>query len=463
MSGEDTNYYQPGDINLQGIKIISAVSGRVIDIGNLVVEFNIYSSIYSHYLMCDFVLIDGMNLYDWAEYFGSSGDKSGGFTGFDYLVISYKNRGDSDGKSQMSHLFRLYELKARKVGIENTETYVISGISIEAYQNASKRISRAMKGTIDSMVQRLYSEFFEESRLLSMYSQFNSVAEAPLGKLSYIDAKTDGEQNFILPNLTVDDSIDFLCSEADNSKHVPVFLFYEDLDGYSFKDLIDLSKEEPTLTYYNGHQNNPYSSDLPNADPKKENSFRIVNYEVKRQMNALENIRNGMYKAKTLHLDILMRQYREVPFDYEQKKAEFQNLQPTKFFGGTEIHGDAAFYTLMTSRTNHDKGGPFAAEGHKPKRINEFLDTKRSYRKQIFNTVLNITIPCNTELRVGKTIMLYFPVNSGVDQDKDKHDDHLSGKYLVSKIRHKFNGGKTGAPSYSVLECCKDTSLLPDL
>jgi hypothetical protein len=456
MSIIDNNYLQPGHVEFPSIFLVSGVTGNPIDIGNLVLEINIYSSVYSHYLQCDVTLIDAMNLYDWKEMFGSS-STSGGFTGLDFFVFEYRNKGEEKTKS---HAFRINRLVARKTSMENADVYVLGGISLESYVAATKRISRSLKGLVSDMIGKVFeNDVFNPT--LPAYAVVQSLVTSVITKFNSIDSNSDGEQKIIVPNLPVDDTIDFLCSEADSSDHIPFFVFYEDLNnGFIVKNLSE--RKDSKITYYDAQYTMPFTEDTGTNDPLKENPFRITTWEVKKQADFLENLRGGLYGATTFHLDILQRQYNKKVFNYEQSKGEFKNIQSTKFPMDKTLKYDDSYHTFMTSRTGHDIAGPYVSEGHKPKRINEFLDKKRSYRRQLFNTVMNVTVPFNSDLNVGEEIELVFPLKTDIGEDKQRRDDHLSGKYLITKLRHKFDGGKSSSNSFTILECCKDTSLLPD-
>ena len=74
----------------------------------------------------------------------------------------------------------------------------------------------------------------------------------------------------------------------------------------------------------------------------------------------------------------------------------------------------------------------------------------RSYARNnlLFSQSLNISVPINIDLKVGDIINIEFPLKSDEDPSKsskmgsDKTND-LSGKYLISELRHMIGNGKS--------------------
>ena len=66
----------------------------------------------------------------------------------------------------------------------------------------------------------------------------------------------------------------------------------------------------------------------------------------------------------------------------------------------------------------------------------------------LFSQSLNISVPINPDLRAGQMIEVQFPLKSEEKKDttnaygKDKDND-ISGKYLISELRHVIGDGKS--------------------
>ena len=55
---------------------------------------------------------------------------------------------------------------------------------------------------------------------------------------------------------------------------------------------------------------------------------------------------------------------------------------------------------------------------------------------------LNITVGLNPDLRAGQTIMVKFPITDYKTEMGDEKSKDISGKYLISHLRHEFEGGE---------------------
>lgn len=454
MEGQESKegYRFAGDIEVKRLSLVSQ-SGQIIDIGPITQEVNIYQDLSEHYLQCELVISDAVALIN-----SLTGDQSqgvvGGFNGGEVLLISYKTR-DAE-LEEKNHFFALYELSDRMRVDEKIETYVLSGISAEAYQSSTRKISRAYGGAggnqISNMVRSIVDEYVYNRIIKDAHRNYREVTGFRLNKEVNIDP-TNGLQKFVIPNMSVDDTLDFLANEADCDNHIPFYRFYENADGFCFKDINSLTQEEPKATFY--YQQSNVEEDPNQREGTIRDHEKIISYNVRKQTNILENGTGGLFRSRTINLDILRKNKHEVVFNYDNEWERFSKLQNFRIPGSVE--GDATV-NLITSRTGHDSDALFSAENPLPKRINQFVARRNSYRRHISNMVLEVTINGDSEINVGDVIYLSIPNATTLDSADGNEDKYLSGKYLLTKVRHKF-GGKTGEQFTTFLECIKDTGV----
>jgi hypothetical protein len=450
MTENTKGYRVPGDIEISNFKLVS-VRGQIIDIGPIVVEFNIYHNLFEHYLQCELVINDSLGVI---QSLGSSDDEIGGFTGGEILAISYRSK--DENLPFKRHFFGLYEMSDRMRIDEKNETYVFSGISIEAYNTNIKMISRAYGSesgnTIDNMVKSVVDEFVYNNAAKSTYENYKDILNFKVTKTNTYDT-TNGLHKFIIPNLSVDDAINFFCDQADNDKHIPIFVFYETNDGFNFKDIGKLVLQEPKEIY--SYLPSNYEEGKNNASEIFADTNKIISYDVERQTNILKNASNGLYSSKTIKLDILRKNKKEFEYEYAKVHEKFDKLQPYKIPG----ESSESPVNLIISRLEHNNSGSvFREENHLPKKIPQFLPYRNSYKRHIFNTVLEFSIYGNSELQAGDIIYLKIPVASNLNEYDGQDDKYLSGKYIITKLRQKMKG-KTGDGFVSIIECAKDTRI----
>jgi hypothetical protein len=438
-------YKGAGDCEVRSLKLIST-GGQVIDINPIVVEMSFYSNLFSHYLECDVVINDSLGLIS---------SLANGFTGGEILVVSFKT--NSEDMDYVTHAFGLYELGDRMRVEEKNESYRISGISLEYYSNTAKKISRGYGGQsgnqISNMVQSILDEHFNSPSLQALYRDIKEKSGVRVEKTNTVDP-TNGLQRLCIPNLSVDDTLDLMGSEADCDGHVPMYIFYENKDGYQFRDVNSLIMEElpedaPVYTYEPSNANDPNetSADSDFKDPLKIESFRVV-----RENNFIENAKSGMFASETLNIDILRKNYRRVKYDYNENVNKFQRLNSVTTRGSIEGQGDIM---VTTSRIGHDSDPLFANERVLPKRRNQFLALKRGFFKHNFNTKVEFVLPGDSDLSVGQKIKISIPAATNLDEQDGQEDKYLSGTYIITNCRQKMSGN--GDDYRTIIQCAKDS------
>lgn len=453
MSERVQGYRYAGDIEVKFIKFISQ-TGEMTDISAITTEVNIFQDMFEHYIQGEIVVSDAVALLDSLQGDSRLGIE-GGFTGGEVVVIAYKTR--SDDLDFKTHFFGVYDISDRQRLDDKIEAYVLHCISAEAYQATPKKISRAYGGTkgnvISNMVKSVVNEFVYNKAIIDFHRNYRDVLGVRVEKEVMVDP-TNGVQRFIIPNMTVDDTIDFFASEADNDNHIPYFTFFECAKGFSFRDINQLVqqdvKEEYTYVSTNvkDEENDP---ELAVRDYQK-----IIDYKVVRQTNILGNVKSGLFSQQILNLDILKKNISKVNFNYEKEHSRFNTLQKNRIPG--QVEGDPVVH-LIQSRTGQDVCCPlFEPEKHLPKRINQFIARRESYQRHVFNMLMEVVIPGDSELDVGDVIKLNIPTATDLKKRDGKRDKYLSGKYLITKVRHIF-GGKTGQTFTTIIECTKDTGI----
>lgn len=425
--------------------------GDVINIKDITVELSVYQNLFDHYMHCDIVLTDSFDLNSLIPQ-DTQNWVAGGFAGTEILLIQYYPDGGTG--PLVSNAFFLFERSAKKQVNANIDAYILSGVSLESYNSFSRRISRAYGGSggnsIDKMIKSITDEFLYNSEARDLYNFIKLNTGTLIDKNNAFEP-TNGAHRFVIPNLSVDDTIEFLCNEADSDSHVPQYLFYEDNFGFNFRNLETLVKQPPKLSFIKEEA-------VTRANSLQKPQDKILAYEVVKESNILEKARDGLFKSKIIHLDVLKKTKFETIFNYDNGKYRFKTLQ--KFAHRGTAPDPNVNVTLMTTRQGHDcQCQIFKDENHLPKRIDHFLAARKSYTKHIFNTTMRVTVPGTTGLNVGDTVYLDFPVNDGLTDGQTKSDIQLTGKYIVTKLRNKMNNPSTASSFETIFECVKDTQI----
>jgi hypothetical protein len=425
-------------------------AGQPIDISALVVEANVYQSLFEHYMHCEIALKDSIGLAR-AIPQNLEQNLNGGFSGGELLIMQYV----SENNPTITNCFALYDRSARTKLNDSAEGYILSGVSLESMDSFTRKVSKAYGGeggnTIGDIMNKFISEYIYNKRVRDIYQSLKTEIHAVVAKTVVVEP-TSGLQKLIIPNLSVDDTIDFFCNEADSDDHIPNYMFYENYDGFNFVNLSTLTERPVAMDYH-------YTEF--NTEQNKVDQRKIISYRVKKENNILENARGGMFKSKTICIDMLKKSKREIIFDYESSSSKFKKLQPFKHKG--VVNTADVNISMLTTRAGHDDSFEFFDENVLPKRIDQFLGNKKSYTKHIFKTYMTVTVPGTTALNVGDVVELSFPIKDGlVDLKDSQKDKELSGKYIITKLRNKFDHISGESRFYTSFECAKDTQIIGD-
>jgi len=432
MAGQ--GYRHAGDIEVNTLQLISA-GNQVIDVGELVVQLDIFQSLRDPFMRCEIVLDDSSAILNTIQ---------GGFTGGELLVVSWKSADES--LPEKNNVFVLHEVSGRTKMNDNREVYMLNGSSVEMYQDAGYKVSRAFgSGTgtlISTMVEEIVTEFLYNENAKSIYTYVKSDVE----KTIEVDP-TSGNQKYVAPMIKPTELISRLASEADNDNQNPFYFFYEDSAGFKFKDLTNLVASDPIGQYVYQPKNFDEGSDF----------YKINSYSVNRQNSFYNNVSSGMLKNRNYQLDIMRRQWNVKDTDYSKVAAGFPKLQDSLAPGLVGDDSNPAMFVTI-SRTGHDIDSRFGGEAPLPRKSTEFAGNKLSLSKHITNVELEVELPGDSEIDVGKTIILRIPSSSSTDDQNGADDGTLSGKYLITRVRHKTEG-TTGGKYQTIIRCVKEAGI----
>jgi len=225
------------------------------------------------------------------------------------------------------------------------------------------------------------------------------------------------------------DTIQWLCPKTQSSTTDFGFLFYENLDGYHFKSIEKLLKQDPIEYRY---------TDKP--DDFDIGPFKILQNQVNQTNDIGMNCRMGMYANRTIYIDIENQTNQEVDF----KITDLDLKKPVKLLDGIED-----FPTRLMLRVNDFGVAQVGAAKSDVQPLSELaVYQNKSYIRNnlLFSQSLSIAIPLNTTLRAGFVIDIKLPLKKGDGGDStnstgNEKTNDPSGKYLISELRHVIGAG----------------------
>ena len=207
------------------------------------------------------------------------------------------------------------------------------------------------------------------------------------------------------------------------------FLFFETFDGYHFRSLRSLFEPEPETEYV--------KSEISGTG-----NFVIDNYNFSSGNDVVLNLNSGLYNNETTFIELDKTKITKVKFNMDE--TEDLTLKPPKV--PVNVEGKPSRIMLRVADTGVHQH--YEENSSKLKDVQPFTDLavyqNKSYaRFSLLNSQsLNITIGMNPSLRAGQTIRVKFPTIDYINEFGDDNSKDISGKYLISHLRHEFEGGK---------------------
>ena len=301
------------------------------------------------------------------------------------------------------------------------QTATLQFVSKDLIKNETARINRRYVGNISDSIKKI-------------------MVEDPKGikTTKEVDCETDRSKNnyaFVGNKDTSFDIIQRLQPKAggagynDETKTDYGFMFFENYDGYHFKSIRSLFELEPEFTYV--------KTEISASD-----DLVIEEYNLNSGNDIVLNAKSGLYNNETTFVELDKTKITKVKFNMTE--AADLTLKPPKV--PVNIEGKPSRIMLRVVDTGVHQH--YEENSSKLKDVQPFTDLavyqNKSYaRFSLLNSQsLNITVGMNPSLRAGQTIRVKFPT---IDYKSDFGDDDskdISGKYLISHLRHEFEGGK---------------------
>ena len=320
-----------------------------------------------------------------------------------------------------------------------TESFLLNLVSREAITNETTRVIRKYTGTIDQSVLKILKDVLQTTKFDTKDIE-----------------KSQNKYPFIGNSKKPFTTLVWLAS-----KSVPVssgdatagFVFYQTKDGFKFKSIDGLMKQEPK------NKNTPYYYTEVNInETETNNDFKILNYFTDKNQNLIEKLRVGAYSSETIFFN---------PLTGEVTPPEKRKFQFKKYQNQIENLGSKGKISLPKMSENSDESLGDAptriitgvlsigtADSSVSKELNYDPGTYQAQSIMRYNLLLtqsiSMMVACNTNLSAGDVIDCRFPkISSG---DENEIDTEVSGSYIIKELCHHFEPNS----SYTSLKLVRD-------
>ena len=208
------------------------------------------------------------------------------------------------------------------------------------------------------------------------------------------------------------------------------FLFFEDYDGYKFKAIEDLL--------------NPSSDDdipiFKKFEVSARSQFAILDAMVVSTNDAYLNMRSGTYNNQTTYINLLSQTKSVDKF----KIDDLENLKnPPKL--PDNLKDNASRLMLRFDDPGAMQKGSKKEDEQPELELAKIQNQSYARNNLLFSQALKIKVPFNPKLRVGKLIEVQLPIDPDGSESNLQYggSTDLSGKYLISELRHKIGSNKS--------------------
>jgi len=405
----------PYDYTLIELKIINAL-GTNIDINYIYGEINLYEDLFSNVINGDILLTDSNNLFQKLNMHGN-----------EFVSISFSTPGRAQ---RYEKIFRIYKVSDYSLRGTSNARFRIHFCSEEFLLNQQYYISKSFKETRLSDVVKIIARNYLKIPPTKLTD--NQIEESTV-------LLNPDKNPLIIPNLKPFEAINWISSFALSRNDLsPGFFFYETINGYAFKSLSSLYTTPVKKNIFFSPKNDDATESVGmRRDKLDEMQFKQI-------FDVLDNINNGAYASELVKLDILNRST-----EYEQFSVDSNSF---------EILNEYLPYNLAQNRLGNSINQASAYIRMFPKfqdsLASQWLLMRAARLALLNNTRLHVDIPGDSSLSIGDVVNLNIPKNNAqTDSAKIELDPIMSGRYLITGLRHKLKDDKY----FCHAQLCKDS------
>jgi hypothetical protein len=421
-------------------------------------ELNIYEDIFSNTLKGHLTLQDAYNL---PQYLPFSGEET--------IVARIALQGvlsDVDGKYILAPpKFHVHDLSDRFLKTPKAQRYSLDLVSEQYMSNVHSKVSKSYADwNTSDIVEDIWALYLDDGKDLQIEET----------------AKND---HIIIPNWHPHDAFNWLATRSAPAEDTSIhnYLYFESLAGSNFLSMNSLMKVEPVFTF---------GLEQRIDDPSKVEGLsggfvKVDKITYDGQFHKIKNIKRGMYSSKLVTHDIVTKQIAQHDFngfdewfyykhlgDYfplSNSETEIQaGLQNRKSLAPPFSVHKAITEGRQTSEytdsrvdfyPKHDKMYATSSIHEYDNNVESWLQ-HRNQQMQLFDGV-TMQVECAgvSFIRIGMVITLQVPSPETTSTGKREvaFDTILSGKYMITAIKHVITQQAQGNFGYKMLvELSKD-------
>lgn len=453
---------QPGAFQWLKATITNFNKTETIDLRFVITEFEITEDLAQPIMRGKMVIHDSLSLITRLPIVGG-----------EQVMLSFKTpfpTNQSYTIKEFTHAFVVTAIKHLESTNVRTEVFVMEIASPEIISARTKRIALSYKNLIVSeMVKKICKDY--------MALTDNKLEIEP----------SVGASKFVVPNMLPLEAINVLCAEAKGQDKPSNYIFYETRDKYHFVTLEKLKSsirqlpipsiptsgsDEPNQDYLtrsvideeyffaeqdisetdtqsgsvspdNWLNYGTNTSDIPVlfvGGVKPAEFRRIIDFKFLNLFDIEKELAMGMFDNTALVIDPWAQTLKTFRFNYYNQFNDFKHLFQKS--ANKLIPDNSPFKNLRGSSHERviltDFYTSLQDKQIKPRTRQDFVMHRISSLAQLETIILHLVVGGDSERKCGDTIKIAVPEFGATDDIIKEKNKYISGKYLVSSVKHKY-------------------------
>lgn len=402
---------------------ITSSNGKQVDLTNQTLFVDYYEDILSPCVTADIQLASTYSIYNGLPIRG--GER------VDIEIETYS------GVFSRLNNYSMYVYKVSGIVNDGQSEYcTIHLCSREALTNETARVQKKYeKSPIDEHVKAILNDVLETKKFKSENIEKTSNSYSFIGTMK----KPFHVLTWLCPKGMPSNSSSG--KNGNKAKGVGGYLFYENQEGFNFRSIDSLVSSTKSQSGNTSRESIPvytYTSVTQAGDPAE--NFRVMNYNVEKNINLQKALRVGMYSNITYFYDLYKNR-----IDYAEYNLDEEIKSKSKLGGSNSIPIPEDFkgrpsrilFRSLDAGVYNPNGKDKEESGR------DVADMAKSFSRYnlLFTQSLNMIVPMNINLVAGGLIIAQF---QKVEPSENKEvDPQQSGKYLIKEVRHHFEAGQS--------------------
>lgn len=368
----------------------------LIDITRLVIEFNIYESIFNQTLSADFAIRDSVGIID-----GQSP-----LTGQEFILVTFSSSNSTILGASPELLFKVHKVANKTEITPGTTVFTLSCASPELEDNLTKTVKNGYKDKLGSeAVADIFIQYIDlqNSKGIDIEETENIVPYIPARHTPFEAIEVIGRE-----------------SRSKTYGDASHYLFFETTQGFRFRTISSLLSQEPA-------EDAVYYFSDPGAPGNNIKERTIIGHTYLDNVDTIDLLQKGLYDNNVSVIDPITKTFSETRFNYANDFTKLPHIsgggKPTLNLNrsrilGNEIPGSGQFRFLVgdlgrissnnatfDSRLTPDND-PYIFHGRERYRKTPLVAAQLASLRQ---HGIDITVPVNLTVNAGDIIQIFIP------------------------------------------------------